>query len=368
MTPNHHPVIVAVLVLLALCLLGLSSAQGPPVQVFVALAERKPFTDDVEAIGTLKANENVRLTTTVTERVTRINFTDGQRVTKGQVLVEMDAVEEQALKAEEVFRIQEARRQVDRLAPLVKRGAASESLLDQRQRELQTAEARLSAVQSQISQRRIRAPFSGVVGLRNISVGALVQPGTLITTLDDDSVMKLDFSVPERFLATLVPGIRVVATAGAYPGQTFEGRVAGIDSRIDPATRSIQVRAMLRNGDKKLKPGLLMRVVLKKNPRNALVVPEEALIPKGEQNFVLTPVKAGKGLTVEQRAITIGARRQGEVEVLSGIEEGRQVVTHGTQKARPGMPVVIEAVQKKGQSLADLINHRLKGSPSHDTL
>lgn len=340
------------------------AAQGQPTPVFVATVERKSFTDDVEAVGTLKANENVELMSTVTERVTRINFKDSQRVRKGRLLVEMDAAEELAQKAEEEYRIKEARRQVERLKPLVKRGAASESLLDQQQRELKTAEARVRAIQSRINQRRIFAPFDGVVGLRDISVGAMVQPGTRITTLDDDSIMKLDFSVPEVFLASIKPGTKIISTAGAYPDETFEGEVSGIGSRIDPVTRSIQVRALLNNNDGKLKPGLLMRVVLKKNNRNALVIPEEALIPNGNQNYVLQPVKDGDKLTVERRLVTIGARRQGEVEVLSGVTEGGQVVTHGTLRANPGMPILIKAIQKGSETLTELLKQQTKGTTS----
>lgn len=336
-------------------------AKGPATPVFVAVAEKKFFTDDVEAIGTLKAQHNVELTSTVTERVTHIRFTDGLRVKKGDLLVEMDAAEELAQKAEELSRITEASRQLKRLEPLVKRGAASESIQDERRRELKTAEARLAAVQSRINQRRIKAPFNGVLGLRNISVGALVQPGTLITTLDDDSIMKLDFSVPEVYLATLAKGIKIEATARAYPDERFEGTVGGIDSRIDPSTRSIQVRALLPNDHKKLKPGMLMQVVLKKNPRNTLVIPEGALIPNGDQNFVMLPVKEGDVLTVERRAVTVGERRKGEVEILSGIEEGSQVITHGTLKVRPGVPIQIKAVQKRGQQLTELLEQGLKG-------
>ena len=269
------PLIIVVYGIMLLALAPYLEAQGQPTPVFVTTVERKSFTDDIEAVGTLKAKENVELTSTVTERVTRINFEDSQRVRKGRLLVEMDAAEELAQKAEEEYRIKEARRQVERLKPLVKRGAASESLLDQQQRELKTAQARVRAIQSRINQRRIVAPFDGVVGLRNISVGAMVQPGTRITTLDDDSIMKLDFSVPEVFLASIKPGTKIISTAGAYPDETFEGEVSGIGSRIDPVTRSIQVRARLNNDHGKLKPGLLMRVVLKKNNRNALVIPEE---------------------------------------------------------------------------------------------
>ncbi len=169
----------------------LCSAQQAPTPVFVSVVERIPFSDEIEALGTLQAKENVALTSTVTELVTQVNFEDGQRVAKGDILVEMDAAEELAILAEERSRMKEAERQVNRLEPLVQRNAASRSALDSQRLELQTAQARMNAIDQRILQRKIVAPFDGVVGLRNISVGALSQPGTLITTIDHDDTMKL---------------------------------------------------------------------------------------------------------------------------------------------------------------------------------
>ena len=167
--------------------------------------------------------------------------------------------------------------------------------------------------------------------------------------------MKLDFAVPEVFLATLKPGIRIVATASAYPGETFEGQIASIDSRVNPVTRSIMVRAMLKNDDQKLKPGMLMRVVLQKNRRETLVIPEESLIPDGDRHFVFITVSGDETMTVERRSVTIGARRKGEVEIMEGVEEGQQIVTHGTLRVRPGIPITIRAVERGDESLTDLL-------------
>ena len=353
----HKPLVFATMMLaISLSVPAVLPAQQPPTPVFVANVERKTFIDEVEAIGTLHANENVDLMTTVTELITKINFEDGQRVRKGDILVEMDAAEELAEKAEELYRITEAEKQVNRLEPLIARGAASKAILDEQRRNLQTAQARLNAIASRISKRLIVAPFDGVVGLRNISVGALAQPGIRIATIDDDSIMKLDFAVPEVFLATLKPGIRIVATASAYPGETFEGEIASMDSRVNPVTRSIMVRAMLKNDDQKLKPGMLMRVVLQKNRREALVIPEESLIPDGDRHFVFITAAGDEKMTVERRSVTIGARRKGEVEILAGVEEGQQVVTHGTLRIRPGIPITIRAVERGDESLTDLLN------------
>ena len=226
----------------------------------------------MEVLGTLRANESVDITATVTDTITVIHFEDGQRVNSGDILVEMTSKEEHALLEEELSTLAEAEKQYNRLTPLVARGAASKSLLDQRERERSSAQARLRAIESRLQDRLIKAPFSGVVGLKNISVGALVEPGDVITTLDDDSVMKLDFNVPAIHLASLERGIPIKARSSAYGGREFEGEVISIGSRIDPVTRSITVRALIDNQDRLLKPGLLMTAELLKNRRDAIVI------------------------------------------------------------------------------------------------
>ena len=268
---------------------ALTSAQqrkAPVTPVIVTSVTLQEFADVVEALGTLNAKESVDLTSPVTEIVTKISFTDNQRVKQGDVLVEMDIAEEQAELAEQKSILAEAKRQVKRLTPLVKEGAASASALDENKRNLEGATARIKAIQARINQRILKAPFDGVLGLRNVSIGALAQPGNIITTIDDDRVMKIDFSVPEIFLATLKPGVVVLAETEAFADKVFRGEIAHVDSRVDPVTRSIRARALGKNEDGLLKPGLLMLVKLQKNPRTALLIPEEALIVNGTNNFV----------------------------------------------------------------------------------
>jgi membrane fusion protein (multidrug efflux system) len=319
------------------------------------------FVDRVEALGTLRANESVEVTATVSETVTGIHFQDGQRVKAGDILVEMTSEEEHALIEEELSTLAEARKQFERMRTLVQRGAASASLLDQRRREYETARARLRALESKLKDRLVLAPFSGVVGLRTISVGALIEPGDVITTLDDDSVMKLDFPVPAVHLASLRKGLPIEARSSAFAGRTFEGRVTGIDSRIEPATRAVTVRAVLPNPDRLLKPGLLMQVDLLNNPRNTLAVPEEALIPSGRENFVLVVDRSAAPAVAERRKITIGARRPGVVETLAGLKAGEWVVVHGAMKVRPGQPVTVTAEQTGDETLAQLLNRQAGG-------
>ncbi len=331
----------------------IGSAPSPPA-VFVAEVRVARFSDQIEALGTLRANESLVLTASVTETVTDIRFDDGDRVTAGQVLLEMTSAEEHAQLEEARATVGEAKRQFQRVKSLEAKGTAAKSLLDERRREWETARARLSAIESRLEDRLIRAPFAGVVGLRNISIGALVEPGDVITTLDDDSVMKLDFPVPSTYLEALRRGLPISARARAYPGRAFEGEIKSIASRVDAATRSVLVRAVLANDDQALKPGMLMRVELHKNPRDALIIPEESLVPRGNRQFVLLVDEAG-GNKVLRREVRIGGRRAGEVEILNGVAPGDKVITDGTLKVRPGQAVSIRALDDGGRALREML-------------
>lgn len=351
-----------VFIVLAVLASGVSAQEDPPPSVIVAEAERKQIVDRIEALGTLRANESVTLTANVTEAVTAIHFDDGDRVEKGDVLVEMTSAEEHAMLEAARATVDEAKSQFDRNVALSKQANVSESVLDTARREWETAKARLVGIQSQLDDRLINAPFGGVVGLRDISPGALVQPGDVITTLDDDSVMKLDFSVPATFLSALRPGVEIVATSDAFGDEKFEGKVTAIDSRIDPITRTVQVRAMVPNPERLLRPGLLMQVDVLNNPRQAVVIPEEALVPLGEQQFVLV-VDRANGNIVEQRKVSIGQRIPGEVEIVEGLEVGEAIITHGTAKARAGQTVKIQAVDDGTQRLSEMLD----GEPAVET-
>lgn len=333
-------------------LCGVALAADPPPGVIVAPVRLVDFADRVEALGTLAANESVALTATVTETVSAIHFDDGDRVEHGQVLAEMTRREEHAQLEEARATVNEAWRQYQRIKSLESEGTAAKATLDERQREWETARARLAAIESRLADRLIKAPFAGIVGLRDLSVGALVQPGDLITTLDDDSVMKLEFPVSATFLDVLRPGLEVQADSRAFAGRTFTGSVKAVDSRIDPVTRSIRVRALIPNPQRLLRPGMLMHVVLQKDPRTTLMIPEEALIPLGMQQFVYV---IGADDTVEKREVHIGGRRPGAVEVIDGLAAGERVITHGHLRVRPGQAVTIMAVDDGTRTLPELL-------------
>ena len=343
------------LFLLAILSGQVTAAQQPPTPVFVTIVKKVHFSDELEALGTLKSNKNVEIMSTVMEQVTNINFDDGQRVSKGDILIEMDATEELAERVEEQSRINEARKQLNRLKSLFKSDAASESALDETERELETAQARLKAIQSRIDQHILVAPFDGVVGLRNISVGALAQPGTRIVTLDDDSVMKLDFAVPEVFIAALQTGTNIQARTDVYPDKIFRGEISSIDTRVDPVTRSVVTRALIDNSEGLLKAGMLMQIVITKNPRQTIVIPEETIITSGNNSFVLLIDDSREETTVARQKVELGTRRRGEVEVLSGLTDGQKIVTHGITRAKPGAAVIIKAIETDNEPLTELL-------------
>ncbi|MET0988633.1 MAG: efflux RND transporter periplasmic adaptor subunit [Steroidobacteraceae bacterium] len=312
-------------------------AESKPTAIVVSEVAHKDFDRVVEAIGTARANEALDVTAKVSNRVSAIRFREGEEVRAGAVLIEFDSEEARANLAEAEAALSDSRSQFKRSRELYETRALSEAQLDQLQATLKANEARVAASRSLLNDLTIRAPFAGRVGLRNISVGSFVSPGTVITTLDDTRTIKLDFSVPELFLPVLKEGQQIDARSAAYPDATFKGIVASIDSRVDPASRSIIVRARIDNADRRLKPGMFMTVRLMRVEPPALVVPEEALVPQGERQFVFV-VRDGKAERIE---VQIGRRRPGEVEILKGLTAGEQVVTEGTQKMRDGVPVRI---------------------------
>jgi len=312
---------------------GALSARAVPV-VTVAVEER-PLAVEIEALGTARANEAVEVTSKTGNIVTAIRFQEGQRVQRGEVLVELDGAQARADLAAARAALKESQSTWTRSQDLFARQALSESQLEQIEATLRANEARVAAAEARVADTVIRAPFSGTVGLRRVSVGSLVNPGSVITTLDDVSVMKLDFDVPETFISVLEPGLEVEATSIAYPGMTFRGAVDPIDSRVDPVSRSVTVRARLPNEERRLKPGMFLAVRLSREPSPALVVPESAIVPERGSVFVFVVADG----TAERREVMIGRRQPGRVELLRGVSAGERVVVEGTQKIRDGSNV-----------------------------
>lgn len=352
---------------LALATLALALATSPPVAaqertaVIGARADVRPWSDPLEALGTLRADESVTLSATVTEIIAELNFRDGEAVEAGQLLIRLEDSEERAqLRAAQAQR-DERRSAVDRLSQLQSRNMAPRADVEDSQARLRQVEAEIQGLEARLTNYRLRAPFDGVVGFRNISVGSLVTPGTELVTLDKLDVMKLDFSVPEVYLAILSPGLKLSARSVAFPEEVFEGEVASIGSRVDPVSRSITVRAEIDNPELRLRPGMLMEVVLQRSPRQAVVVPESALIPSGDRQYVLVIDEADEN-RLERREVRVGERRTGQAEIIDGLEPNELVVSHGVQRAREGDRVRLLGIASEENSIREILEaHREEG-------
>jgi membrane fusion protein (multidrug efflux system) len=305
------------------------------VPVLTAQPKLKDFPLEVEALGTVRAKESVDITSKVADRVAAIHFEEGKQVKKGDILVELDNFEARADLAAAEAAQRDSLSQFKRSQELFQTQALSEAQLDQLQATMLADQARVAAAKSRLNDRIITAPFAGRVGLRNVSLGGLVSPGAVITTLDDLSTVKLDFAVPELFLSSLKPGLTIEAQSSAYPENTFKGRVDSVDTRVDPTTRAIVVRAWIDNKDSRLRPGMFMTLRLVRSTGMALMLPESALVPEDTKQFVF--VVAGQ--RAHKREVTIGRRRPGEVEILRGVTEEEVVVIDGTLNLHDGTPV-----------------------------
>ena len=319
-----------------------NGSRATPVRATVASMQTMPIT--IEALGTATANESVTITAQVTDTVQAVYFDDGEEVEAGKVLVQLNNREEYARIAELKANIDEAKRQYARIEDLRQSSAASEQLLDEQQARVKGLEAQLDIARAQLSDLQISAPFAGVLGVRSVSKGALVRPADVITTLDDISVIKVDFSIAENHLASLAVGQTISATTTAYPNESFSGTISHIDTRLDPISRAIKVRANIDNSDKRLRPGMLMTIVVEKRVLNTLVLPEKTLVPVQDKQFVYV---VENDIAI-QKEVAIGERRPGKVHILSGISEGDVVITEGTLRVRDQSPVnVLNAVGKE---------------------
>jgi membrane fusion protein (multidrug efflux system) len=292
-----------------------------------------PFPQTIEALGTARANESIDVRPKVTEVVTAIHFTEGEQVEAGRVLVELESSEARADVAEVRATLVDLENQLRRTRELFETRATAASELDQRLAQRDAARAALEAAEARLADRKVRAPFAGRVGLRRVSLGSLVTPDTVITTLDDTHVIKLDFDVPATAIARVEEGLTVEARSAAWRDTVFRGRVDSVDTRVDPVSRTVTVRAIVSNDEGRLRPGMFLTVDLLREDVTALVVPEQAIVPEESRQYVLV---VGEDDRVEKRPVRIGRRRPGQVEIVSGLAEGERVVAEGTQKARPG--------------------------------
>jgi membrane fusion protein (multidrug efflux system) len=295
----------------------------------------KPLGFQIEAVGTARANEAAEVTSKTSNLITAIRFEEGKLVKKDEVLIELDSAEARASLAEAEAVLADSERQYVRSRDLAASQALSASNLDQIEATLKGNRARVEAARARLSDTTIRAGFAGRTGFRRVSVGSVVNAGTVITTLDDSSLIKLDFTVPETFLFAIRPGLVVKASTAGLRGRAFEGKITNLDSRVDPVTRSMFVRAEIPNPDGVIRPGMFMTVSLQGDVMPALIVPEAAIVPEQGRTYIFVT----EGDIAQRREVTLGRRTPGEVEVTSGLKEGERVVVDGTQNLTDGATV-----------------------------
>lgn len=351
--PTRTPARIGALLLLACALVacggkdaaGGAGKGGPgggqggdrPIPVTTVRLQPQSFTDTLIAIGTVKARESVTVTAKVSEIVQTVHFDSGQEVRAGAPLITLSDRQQQAALAEAQASADEADRLLRRQSELVQQQLIARAQVDNQRAARDAAQARVAQIRAQIADRVVRAPFSGVLGLRQVSPGALVTPGTPIATLDDISRVYVDFPLPESQLSRVGPGQRVDARAVAYPEQRFEGIVQTVDARIDPATRAVQVRADLPNPQRLLRPGMLINVEIAGAERTALLLPEIAVTQVGRDSFVF---RVSDRNSVEQVKVAVASRRDGKAEIVEGVAVGDRIVVDGTGKLRPGNTIV----------------------------
>lgn len=321
-----------------------------PVPVTTELVQPREFSDTLRALGTVHAREAVTITAKVSETVQQVHFDSGDNVARGAPLVTLSGQQQQAALSEAQAAASEAARLYRRQSDLAEQQLIARASLDAQRATRDAANARVAQIRAQLGDRVIHAPFAGVLGIRKVSPGALVTPGTAITTLDDIARVYVDFPLPESDLAFAGVGQRVTGTSASWPGRDFDGTVTAIDPRIDAASRALTVRADFPNPEQALRPGMLVEVSLHRAARQALLLPEIAVVQVGDKTFVWRVGADGK---VTEADVKIGVRRDGMAEVVSGLSAGDRIVVEGTGKLRAGNSVQDAAAEIAAEAAAE---------------
>lgn len=312
-----------------------AAGAGRPVTVEVARVEVTRLIDDVQAVGSLRSRQGVVLRPEVSGRVTRLNFRDGDRVRRGQLLVQLDDQLPQAQVKQSEAELSIARANHKRNQELLAQNFISQRTVDESAANLDVALAKLALAQATAARLKIVAPFDGIAGIRAVNVGDYLKDGTDMVNVEDIDVVYVDYRLPERFQTQVKKGQKAVVEIDALPGRTFEAQLQAIDPLIDANGRSIAVRATIDNRQQLLRPGMFARVSTVFGERErALVIPEEAIVPQGGRQFVIKVLNgAEKDSQLSKRVeVKVGIRRPGRVEILDGLSEGDTVVTAGHQR------------------------------------
>lgn len=307
---------------------------GPP-PVITENAEVTQLDEIVESLGTLRADESVVLASKVTERIEAIYFEDGQHIEEGQRLIQLYDDEVEAELTEARTALDEARRQLERIQSVAGTGAVSKSDIDVEQTRFDAAQARVNIYEARLRDRLITAPFAGILGLRNVSPGKMVSSNEPLVTLHAIDPLKVDFTVPERYAATLKEGLEVEGRSVAFPDTVFTGMIQSINPVADPVTRAFVARALIPNKSNALRPGMLLNIRLYMGQTEAILISESALSPVGDRHYVFIVDESDNA---QRREVTVGKRFPGKVEILDGLAPGDEVITHG-YRARPGQKV-----------------------------
>lgn len=293
----------------------------------ISLAER------VEALGTAQASESITITARVAGRLEDINFSDGQMVKKGHMIARMDQDEQLAQLVTAEVQLAEHQREIKRLRQLLARKAVATRTLDERKTLAAITASSIKEIKARLNELTLTAPFAGRLGIRRVSPGAMIQPGTVITTLDAADIIHLDFTIASTQLTGLTTGTPIEASSDVLPAEKFSGTITSMDSRIDPLTRSMLMRAEIDNREAKLIPGMLMRVVLHSEKRQSLVVPEESITQQQDKHFLTLVAADGRA---EIRPVETGLRERGLVEIRHGLAAGERVVVRGMGFVKAG--------------------------------
>ena len=322
---------------------ALARMPPPPATVAAAEVQVESWQPFLQAVGSLVATQGILVTTEVAGKVSEIRFESGQQVEAGTLLLQLDDSIDRAELEGIVAERRLAELQFKRREELVEKKSISRSDYDEAQLRLENARAQLDTKQAQIAKKRITAPFSGLLGIRQVDLGEYLQPGAAIVPLQALDPLYVDYSLPERHLGLISVGQTVQIEVQAYAGETFTGRISALNPGIDPGTRSLRIRATLENPQSRLRPGMFaeVRTLLPQRPA-VLTLPQTAITynPYGDSVFVIE--ESETGTTVQRRQVETGGVRNGRVEIAQGLQAGERVVIAGQVKLRNGQAVVID--------------------------
>ena len=320
------------------------NAQGGPATVEVGKVEVMTLYDDTQAVGSLRSRQGVMLRPEVSGRISKLGFVDGQRIKRGQLLVQLDDTLQQAQLKQALAQASIARTNLQRNRDLVAQNFVSQSAVDQTAAALEVAEAQVALARAQLSRMRIVAPFDGIAGISTVSVGDYVKDGADLVNIEDVGTMQVDFRLPERLLSRLKIGQPVGVALDGMPGRNFAGQVEAIDSQVDADGRSLLVRARLDNREGLLRPGMFARTRIVFAVRDkALVVPEEALVPQGGKQYLVKVIETPNGKVTQRIEAKLGLRVPGKAEILEGLSANDVVITAGQAKVMraDGLPIKV---------------------------